>query len=258
MSVSMAHEFVLFLNWSMNCERVRSHRRFWGFILLSCLFAAAAPNPSAASGAALAATPISPDPELENLLRGVENKYNRLKTLRLHFQQSYRQGQQILREEAGTLYLRKPAQMRWEYENPEPKLFLAEGKRLTLYLPEENRLTETEVANSDDLRSPLRFLLGGLRFQKEFQQIERAPDVPPIDSGDVVIKAVPKLMQNRLEWVELEITPQYQIRRMILKEPGGVQTEFQFKDEEADLRLAPELFHFQPPKGTQIIKSEGQ
>jgi len=241
----------------MNCTRIRSHRWFWGYVLLSCLVAAA-PNHSRASGAVPAVASFSLDAGLENLLRGVENRYNHLKTLRLHFQQTYRQGPQIVREEAGTLYLRKPAQMRWEYDNPEPKLFLAEGKRLTLYVPEENRVTETEVANSDDLRSPLRFLLGGLRFQKEFQQIERAPEAPPIESGDIVIKAIPKLMQNRLESVELEISPQYQIRRMILKEPGGVQTEFRFSDEEADLHLAPELFHFQPPKGTEVIKGESQ
>ena len=234
----------------MNCRRPKFRLRLWGYLLLGCGLAIGAPGPSAAHANALA----PPDAALESLLSGVESKYNRLKTLRLHFQQIYKQDQQVLREEAGTLYLRKPGQMRWEYENPEPKLFLTDGRRLTLYVPEENRMTETEVASSGDLRSPLRFLLGGLKFQKEFQQIERAPDVQPLESGDIVIKAVPKQMKDRLEWVLLEVSPQYQIRRMILNEPGGIQTEFRFESEVSDLDLSPKLFHFQPPEGTEVIR----
>jgi len=234
----------------MNCRRPKFRLCLWGYVLLRCGLAIGAPGPSAANATALA----SPDPALESLLRGVESKYNRLKTLRLHFQQVYKEDQQVLREEAGTLYLRKPGQMRWEYENPEPKLFLTDGHRLTLYVPDENRMTETAVKSSDDLRSPLRFLLGGLQFRKEFQQIERAPEVPPLESGDIVIKAVPKQMKDRLEWVLLEVSPQYQIRRMILHEPGGIQTEFRFESEVSDLDLSPKLFHFQPPEGTEVIK----
>src|SRR3990167_6722750 len=68
------------------------------------------------SGAALVSPAVPPDPSLAGTLRGVENKYNRLKTVRLRFQQIYRQNRQVLRREEGTLYLRKPGRMRWEYE----------------------------------------------------------------------------------------------------------------------------------------------
>jgi outer membrane lipoprotein carrier protein len=234
----------------MNCRRPKFRLCLCGYLLLRCGLAIGAPGPPAANAAAVA----PPDPALESLLRGVEGKYNRLKTLQLHFRQIYRQEQQVLREEGGTLYLRKPGQMRWEYENPEPKLFLTDGRRLTLYVPEENRMTETEAASSSDLRSPLRFLLGGLQFRKEFQQIERLPDAPTVERGDVVIKAVPKQMKDRLDWVLLEVTPQYQIRRMILSEPGGVQTEFRFENEVSNPELSPQLFRLQPPEGTQIIR----
>ena len=187
------------------------------------------------------------------LLRGVENKYNHLKTLRLHFQQIYRQGAQVIREEQGTLYLRKPGQMRWDYENPEPKLFLTNGKRLTLFVPEEKRVTETELKSSDDLRSPMRFLLGGLHFEKEFEQIQRSPGIAPLDTDDVVIQAVPKQMRDRLEQVVMEISPDYRLRRLILREPGGVQTEFRFGDQADDPPLSPELFRFRPPVGTEVV-----
>ena len=241
----------------MTCRRLKFRLCIWGCVLLSCGLAIGATGSSTANIlVALSdtdAAPIPPDPALENLLRGVENKYNRVKTLRLHFQQIYSQDQQVLREEAGTLFLRKPGQMRWEYENPEHKLFLTDGHHVTLYIPEEKRVTETTVSSSDDLRSPMRFLLGGLKFRKEFEKIERVPG-PPLDSGDIAFNAVPKQMKDRLEAVMLEVSPQFQIRRMILKEPGGIQTEFRFDSEASDIPLSPELFHFQPPEGTEVIR----
>lgn len=204
--------------------------------------------------ASVAAPVVPPSPQLDSLLRGVEEKYNHLKTLRLRFRQIYQQDRRVLREEGGTLYLRKPGQMRWEYESPEPKLFLSDGRHLMLYVPQEKRVTQASIKESDDLRSPMRFLLGGLKFQKEFQQIQTELDVPPLENRDTIVKAVPKQMAERLEWVMLEISPEYQIRRLILREPGGIQTEFRFGDETTDLRLAPELFHFQPPPGTEVVE----
>lgn len=123
-----------------------------------------------------------------------------------------------------------------------------------LYVPEEKRVSQASIKESDDVRSPLRFLLGGLKFQKEFRQIGKVLDMPPLDSRDTIVKAIPRQMADRLEWVMLEISPEFQIRRLIMKEPGGIQTEFRFGDETTDLRLAPELFHFQPPAGTEVVE----
>ncbi|MBI4464105.1 MAG: outer membrane lipoprotein carrier protein LolA [Acidobacteria bacterium] len=200
------------------------------------------------------ASPLPVDLNLDRLLKNVEDRYNRLKTARLHFQQIYRQGPQTLREETGTLYLRKPGQMRWEYEDPEAKLFLTDGKRLIFYVPMENRVTVTPVKESDDLRTPLRFLLGRLRFDREFEEVQLLEDVPPLEADNVILKAVPKQWGDYLEWVLFEVNPQYEIRRLIANEPGGVQTEFRFTDEERNPPLSSQLFRFQPPEGAEIIQ----
>jgi outer membrane lipoprotein-sorting protein len=46
------------------------------------------------------------------------------------------------------------------------------------------------------------------------------------------------------------------MRRLIFEEPGGIQTEFRFTDEEANPALALALFYFQPPPGTELIRQE--
>jgi hypothetical protein len=52
----------------------------------------------------------------------------------------------------------------------------------------------------------------------------------------------------------MEITPQNDIRRLILKEPGGNQTDFRFADEVANGAVAAEMFRFTPPQGTEIVR----
>ena len=235
---------------------MHSGRLSWGLHARSLAVAALIFLPGALAGPA--ASPS--DPGLAGTLRGVETKYNRLKTVRLRFEQIYsqrgRQNQQVLRREEGTLYLRKPGQMRWEYEEPEPKLFLTDGRQLTLYVPAENRATQMAVKEADDLRTPLAFLLGRLRFDKEFESVERSPDIAPLTNGNLVVKAVPKKMADRVEWVVFELSPDFAIRRLIVAEPGGLQTEFRFQEEEANLPLPQQLFQFQPPAGTEIVRQQ--
>jgi len=194
--------------------------------------------------------------DLAEVLRGMENRYNRLKTIHLRFEQVYRQGRQVIRRESGTLYLLKPGKMRWQYEQPEPKLFLADGRNLTLYVPSENRATQMSMKEADDLRTPFAFLLGRLRFDEEFERLERSSEFQPLESGNLVIRAVPKRLPERVLWIVFEVTPALEIRRLIFEEPGGIQTEFRFSGEQANPVLAQQLFYFQAPPGTELVREQ--
>lgn len=232
----------------MNYRRLKLHLCLLGLILLAC--------GKQAGILAHASSAAPPQRSLSEVLKSVERRYNRFKTVQMRFQQIYRQGNRILREEEGILYLRKPGKMRWEYERPEPKLFLTDGRRLILYLPNENRMTETAVKESGDFRTPLRFLLGNMRFAEEFQRIETSTDFEPLEDGNLVLKAFSQRLEKRLEWewVLFEVSPQYHIRRLVLQEPGDIQHEFRFEQEESNLPLSDELFRFLPPEGTEIIR----
>lgn len=224
-------------------------------LLLAVLLPGGAGAPGSFSPAALAAqSPRSQGEDLAAVLRGMEKRYNHLKTIRLRFEQIYRQDRQVIRRESGTLFLRKPGKMRWQYEEPEPKLFLADGRKLTLYVPSENRATQMSMKEADDLRTPFAFLLGRLKFEDEFKSLEPSEDFPPLENGNVVVRAVPKRLPERVEWIVFEVTPELEIRRLIFEEPGQIQTEFRFTDEEANPALAMQLFYFQPLPGTELIQ----
>ena len=79
------------------------------------------------------------------------------------------------RTEWGTLWLKKPGKMRWEYRSPRDKLFLSDGKDAWFYVPGERQVRRTAVKKLDDLRSPLAFLLGKTKLEKELQALSFGP-----------------------------------------------------------------------------------
>ena len=158
------------------------------------------------------------------------------------------------RNESGTLSLKKPGKMRWEYSSPREKLFLSDGKDAWFYVPGDQQVRRTPVKKLDDLRSPLGFLLGKTRLEKELQGLSLAPDVPPITSGDVVLRGVPKSMADRVSQVLVEITPSDQIARIVIEEADGSVTEYRFVDQREDVAIADQQFRFKAPPGVEVIE----
>ena len=143
--------------------------------------------------------------------------------------------------------------MRWEYRSPRAKLFLTDGKDAWFYVPGERQVRRTSIRKLDDLRSPLAFLLGKTRLEKELRGLSLAPDVPPLVPGDAVLRGVPKAMANRVNQVLLEITPENWIRRIVVQEEDGSATEYRFSSERQDVNIADQRFHFTIPDGAEII-----
>src|SRR5437667_9984056 len=113
-------------------------------------------------------------PSVHNTAAAVDGHYNHLRTLQADFTEIY-QGSGIERTESGTLWLKKPGKMRWEYRSPEEKLFVGDGKDAWLYLPAEKQVHKSSMRKLEDLRSPLAFLLGKTKLEKESQLLSFAP-----------------------------------------------------------------------------------
>ncbi len=187
--------------------------------------------------------------------KAVDNHYNRLRALQADFTQIYR-GNDAERTESGTLSLKKPGKMRWEYRSPKEKLFLSDGKNAWFYVPGDKQVRKTSVNKLDDLRSPLAFLLGKTKLEKELQGLSAAIDVPPLKPEDVVLRGVPKGLAERVGQIVLELTPDNYIARIIIEELDGATTEYRFENQRENLDLSDNQFRFTPPPGTEIIQGE--
>jgi len=198
----------------------------------------------------LAALPgVAAPLELSRALAGVENRYNRAKTLEVSFSQTYVQGRHR-RTETGTLRLRKPGRMRWDYSNPEGKLFVSDGKFLYLYTPASNRVEKTKAKESEDMRAPLAFLLGKLNFKRDFGRLESRPE-----GEDLWVRAEPKTANLPYLEVEFVVTPEYRIRRVQVTGQDRSVLDFTFQNEKMNPAIRDSLFRFQAPPGAEVVET---
>jgi outer membrane lipoprotein carrier protein len=190
---------------------------------------------------------------LEQLTDKVDKHYNHLQSMRAHFAEEYH-GAGMSRSESGTLYLKKPGKMRWDYEQPRKKLFVSDGKTAWFYVPGEQQARKAPVSKLDDIRSPLRFLLGKTKLRKEFNELGIAPNIQPQVAGDIVVRGSPKGMEDRVSLVILEVTPEGRIDRIQIEEVDGAVTDFRFGDAVENVAVADSLFRFAPPAGVEVVE----
>lgn len=189
------------------------------------------------------------DDSLQKLLKTVENRYNHAQTLQVSFRESYKAPQRPVRTESGTLLLRKPGRMRWDYTSPQGKLFVSDGKYLYLYTPGEHRVEKMKMKESEDMRVPLAFLLGRLNFGKEFRSIESRPE-----GSGTFVTAEPKSNNLPYTRVEFLISPNYEIQQVRVTGYDNSIIDFSFGDEKMNPRLDARLFQFQMPAGAELVE----
>ena len=206
-------------------------------------------------GLATAIAAAVPAPDVHAIAQAVDERYNHLHTLQSDFTEIYR-GAGMERTESGTLWLKKPGKMRWQYRSPREKLFLSDGKDAWFYVPGERQVRQTAVKKLDDLRSPLAFLLGKTKLEKELQALSLASDVAPLAPEDVVLRGVPKSLADRVSQVLLELTPEHWISRIIIEEVDGSVTEYRFTNQRENVAVTDQQFQFAVPDGVEVIDGE--
>lgn len=192
-------------------------------------------------------------PNVKIVAATVDDHYNHLQSLQAEFTEIY-QGSGIERTESGTLWLKKPGKMRWEYRSPEEKLFVGDGKNAWLYLPAERQARKSSMKKLEDLRSPLAFLLGKSKLEKELQLLSFAPDVQPWRAGDMMLRGIPRGLEDRVRQVLLEITPSHQIVRILVHGVDDSVTEYRFNSQQENVKVADDRFRFVAPQGTEITE----
>jgi len=194
-------------------------------------------------------------PDVKNLAAAVDTHYNHLRSLEAEFTEVYR-GAGMDRTETGTLWLKKPGKMRWEYRSPREKLFVSNGKDAWFYVPDDRQARKESAKKQEDARSPLAFLLGKTKLEKELRGLSMAPDIKPQEAGNTVLRGVPTALADRVNEIILEITPEHRIARLMIQGVDGASTEYRFTDQKEDVAIADGRFNFRAPAGTEVVEGE--
>jgi outer membrane lipoprotein carrier protein len=198
--------------------------------------------------------------DVKEIAQGVDEHYNHLSSLQAEFTEIYT-GSGMERTESGMVWLKKPGmkkpgKMRWEYRSPREKLFVSDGNDAWFYVPADRQARKTSARKLNDIRSPMAFLLGKTKLEKELRGLSLAADDPPLEAGDVVLRGIPESMADRVSEVLVEITPGHQIARLVIHEVDGSSTEYRFAGQKEDVAVADSQFHFSPPAGTETVEGD--
>jgi outer membrane lipoprotein carrier protein len=210
---------------------------------------------SAVLALAQAAAPAGPigasaDSELaRSVLRRVEERHARTSDLVARFSQSYRSGM-LGREivERGVVSIKRPGRMRWEYKDPEPKLFVSDGKTFYFYVPADRQVI---VSEQDEQRSlAARLLSGRGGLADEF----KASMEEPLEEGVLRVKLVPLEEQADVQKAFLDVEPSGRIRSILLEDVQGNRTRFRFESVRENTGVSDDQFRFTVPEGVEVIR----
>ena len=195
------------------------------------------------SSAARAQTP-SPDA----LAARIDHHYNSLWSLEVDFTQEYA-GMGMNRREAGVLLLKKPGRMRWNYSKPTGKLFVLDGHYAYFYSPGDSTAQRVPVKELDDLRSPLRLLLGHTKLAKELTGLA----IDSNGNGSYTLTGIPRGLEKRVASFAVTATAEGVIQSMRIEETDGVRTTFVFSNEKPNVPAPDSEFVFTPPTGVHVV-----
>jgi outer membrane lipoprotein carrier protein len=203
----------------------------------------------------------------------LEKHYRHVQTLRAVFLERYSAGPREARIESGTVYFRRPERMRWEYEAPERKLFIADGKTVWFYVPADHTATKAPVKESSDWRTPLALLTGKADLSRLCSRIDLiAQKATP--AGHAILRCLPKgekqtspadglaFSRDSTELpgagdfteVLLEVdSSSGELASVRIRQAGGIELEYRFGDWQQGLPLPDEMFQFRPPTGVAIV-----
>ncbi len=196
--------------------------------------ASSGPNPPSVSAAALAGR--------------IDHHYNSLRSLEVHFVQTY-EGMGMNRRESGVLLLKKPGKMRWTYTQPDGKLFILDGRYGYFYSPGDSEVQRVPVQQLDDLRSPLRLLLGHTQLMKELTGVT----ITSADDGAYTLTGIPRGLEKRVAAFSVTAVPDGTIRSLSVREVDGVVNTFKFSGEAVNVPAQDTSFIFNPPPGVHIV-----
>jgi outer membrane lipoprotein carrier protein len=195
----------------------------------------------------------APQDPLVTLIDGLQRKYAKMTGLAADFVQVYQSPDGRNIRESGRVILKRPGKALWQYQSPERKLFLSDGKHIYFYVYGDRQATKASIKESADPQIPFLFLLGRGNLRRDFSRIEMLNDERAVESGNKILRLVPKKAPEEFKRLLVEVNPaSFQVKRLVIFERSGARMDFLLNNTQENF-LAPESdFRFIPPPGVTI------
>ena len=189
----------------------------------------------------------------DTVARDLQRKYNQVNDFSADFVHSYRGG--VLKQQAterGTLLVKKPGKMRWEYTAPEKKLFVSDGHKIYSYIPQDRQVMVGTMPSDDQAPTPALFLTGKGDITRDFTAVfDKVAEAP---AGSVALKLTPKRREPEYESLTLVVEPKtLNLQMLITVDAQGGRSAFTFSNLKENVGLADNQFVFQMPRNVDVV-----
>lgn len=186
---------------------------------------------------------------LENTLRSYE-------TFQADFEQFYYSSTITTPlHEKGKVFFKKPTLMRWEYKDPEEKIFLIKEDIFWDYNKEEELLTKYNLSDGEQNIEIISLLSGKVGLLDNYE-VEFSP-FPTKNKKAKQIKLTPKDEEYADSFLLLEINEKtWQIQKIISFDWTGNKTEIHFSKFKKNVSFTRGTFELRVPPGTEIIENQ--
>jgi outer membrane lipoprotein carrier protein len=190
---------------------------------------------------------------LEQVVEKIQQKYNATTTLEVHFTQTaYNKALNQTQTAEGTVYIKKPGMMRWDYDPPEEQSFVINDNTFWWYTPQSRQVVKKKVETAFDSHLPLAFISGMGRLAQDFNITFASGQQP---EGLYALELVPKKPQVNLKKMVLKVDDkQFDIQQVIMYDFYENVTTINFTQHKINTPIATERFQFEVPLGVRVVE----
>jgi outer membrane lipoprotein carrier protein len=192
-------------------------------------------------------------PSADTVAQDVQRKYERVTDFSADFVHSYRGG--VLKQQAterGTLLVKKPGKMRWEYTAPEKKLFVSDGHKIYSYIPQDKQVIVGTMPRDEQAPTPALFLTGKGNLTRDFNAaFDTVAEAPP---GSLALKLTPRRREPEYESLTLVVDPKtLSLRMLITVDAQGGRSAFTFSNLKENVGVTDNQFVFKMPRNVDVV-----
>lgn len=155
----------------------------------------------------------------------------------------------VIERHTGTMALERPGKFRWQVNNPNQQLLIADGRYLWIYDVDLQQATKQrmDVSKSNSPASLLSGSVSNLENRFVVSQMKKA------DPGQW-FELKPKTDKDLFNWIQLHFIDNKLVEMHLFDNLGQLST-FAFTDVQVNPKLSKNTFVFEVPKGVDVVEN---
>lgn len=192
----------------------------------------------------------------------LEALLNPIESLQGNFSQTVKNERgHLLQQLSGKLWMKKPAQFRWQVLGQEPRLIVADGKTVWDFDQDLEQVTIQKL-NATQVQAPIFFLTGDVKtINRDFTvaalsfKVAQGSSKVCLSVSNTCFQMTPKKEEGSFQWIKIGFKDKA-LKEIELLDQLGQYSHILLSEVQLNKPIAAGFFNFKPPKGVDILHND--